>query len=99
MNCKKCGKVITITTIEGLCMECWPESYREKNPPTMYGWVCPRCGAVNSPFSLKCDCPPPIRTWTGASSDCIIHSFDMNGVCVICGYKCPPIQVTEGGGE
>lgn len=31
----------------------------------MYGWICPRCGAVHSPFELRCNCPPPVRTWTG----------------------------------
>ena len=68
MNCEKCGKEMVTTTIDGLCMECWAESYREKTPPAMYGWICPRCGAVHSPFDLRCDCPPPVRTWISSST-------------------------------
>ena len=34
----------------------------------MYGWICPRCGAVHSPFDLRCDCPPPVRTWISSST-------------------------------
>lgn len=68
MNCEKCGKEMTTTTIDGLCMECWSEGYREKNHPAMFGWVCPRCGAVHSPFDMRCDCPPPTRTWTSSGT-------------------------------
>lgn len=46
----------------------WAESYREKTPPAMYGWICPRCGAVHSPFDLRCDCPPPVRTWISSGT-------------------------------
>ena len=32
----------------------------EINPtPAIYGWICPRCGVVHSPFVMYCDCPPP----------------------------------------
>ena len=24
--------------------------------PTQYGWICPRCGRVNSPLTTSCDC-------------------------------------------
>ena len=34
----------------------------------MYGWICPRCGAVHSPFELRCDCPPPVRTWISSGT-------------------------------
>ena len=34
----------------------------------MYGWICPRCGAVHSPFDLRCDCPPPVRTWISSGT-------------------------------
>ncbi len=30
--------------------------------PLMYGWICPRCGTVHSPFVTRCDCPPPTKT-------------------------------------
>jgi len=40
----------------------------ERMPPAMYGWICPRCGAVHSPYSTACHCLPPVRTWTGTST-------------------------------
>lgn len=40
----------------------------ERMPPAMYGWICPRCGAVHSPYSTACHCLPPARTWTGTST-------------------------------
>jgi len=42
----------------------------EVNQPIiqMYGWICPRCGAVHSPFELRCDCPPPVRTWISSGT-------------------------------
>jgi hypothetical protein len=24
-----------------------------------FGWACPRCGQVNSPYKMHCDCLPP----------------------------------------
>lgn len=24
----------------------------------MYGWICPRCGGGNSPYSTRCPCVP-----------------------------------------
>jgi uncharacterized OB-fold protein len=41
--------------------------------PLMYGWICPRCGTVHSPFTIQCGCPPPTRTWTGTSTEEIIN--------------------------
>ncbi len=35
------------------------------------GWVCPRCGAGNSPLSMRCDCvpmPAPVITVTCAGA-------------------------------
>jgi hypothetical protein len=40
----------------------------DRMPPAMYGWICPRCGAVHSPYSTACHCLPPVRTWTGTST-------------------------------
>ena len=26
------------------------------------GWICPRCGKVNAPFAMSCDCKPSLRS-------------------------------------
>ena len=38
--------------------------------PTNYGWICPRCGAVNAPHITQCPCAgwqppqyPPVGPW------------------------------------
>ena len=33
----------------------------------MNGWLCPRCGTVNSPHVPKCDCSPPTITTAGTN--------------------------------
>ncbi len=66
MKCLQCGK--ELTTGDGLnliCQEC-----EQKNKQTaIYGWTCPRCGKVNSPFVLQCDCPPPTKTWNSTTTE------------------------------
>lgn len=34
----------------------WEPSNLPAKPYMAYGWVCPRCGAVNAPYRDKCDC-------------------------------------------
>lgn len=37
--------------------------------PVQYGWVCPKCGIVNSPSSLTCPCSYENQTtWTSNSN-------------------------------
>lgn len=65
MNCLDCGKELTTADPLGhwLCREC--EQKRKTPPaPMMYGWICPRCGKVHSPYSTVCDCIPPSTTST-----------------------------------
>lgn len=26
------------------------------------GWICPRCGKVNAPFAMSCDCKPSSKS-------------------------------------
>jgi len=52
-------------------IECgmFKEDNKEKeNKSPMMGWICPRCGKVNSPFIPECDCPPPIKITTDSGS-------------------------------
>lgn len=28
-------------------------------PPSLIGWICPRCQTVHSPFIPQCGCQPP----------------------------------------
>jgi len=35
--------------------------------PAMFGWECPRCHMVHSPFVQQCWCPP--STWVLSSGD------------------------------
>ena len=35
----------------------------------LFGWICPRCQKVHSPFDLTCDCPPPYIVSTGSSTE------------------------------
>jgi hypothetical protein len=30
--------------------------YIHFTPPTQYGWVCPKCGRVNAPMMMTCQC-------------------------------------------
>jgi hypothetical protein len=68
MKCLKCGKELTVMAGDGytgICKNC-----KDEVPKSfLYGWICPRCGKVHSPFSTKCDCPPNFRVWTGTTTD------------------------------
>ena len=62
------------------------------------GWICPRCGKVNAPFIVSCDCKPD-GPFSNANSKCgcgCEHEWNIigewsntvgNGVTLIC-KKC-----------
>lgn len=69
-HCSKCGHQLSSSAddfMNGLCSLCKAESVKVQ--PLFYGWICPRCGVVHSPFSTQCNCPPPVNVSTGASTD------------------------------
>lgn len=55
------------------------------------GWICPRCGKVNAPFILKCDCKPD-EIVSNAYSECLcdwghhwrIMNIVSDGITYIC---------------
>lgn len=51
------------------------------------GWVCPRCGRVNAPYLIHCDCKPTYGTcnhqWVLTNEDTIGTHYQ----CKICGER------------
>lgn len=69
MKCTMCGNEMTSTGDDyssGVCFNCKWNKPPQQAP--LYGWICPRCGTVHSPFVLTCGCPPPTITWTGINT-------------------------------
>lgn len=69
-TCSKCGGYIKSLTSGGICENCGHklstsdfiqhtskttlEPNKENSPSGLYGWICPKCGAVMSPFERCC---------------------------------------------
>lgn len=53
MYCPVTGKMCQSTGCGNRCMM---QQYPPK--PIQYGWECPRCHKIHSPYSLTCDCQP-----------------------------------------
>jgi len=64
--CFKCGKplgtVYYVVDDQPWCQECYLRFQKETTPAYSQGWICPRCGRVNSPYVSQCSCSPTIRT-------------------------------------
>lgn len=69
MKCIKCGKEVETITLDGMCEDCWSKQLEKEYPSAMYGWICPRCGIVHSPFVQQCGCPPPIKYSNGMNTE------------------------------
>ncbi len=60
-ECKDCGHLFTLPR-EDPNKETMPTlTIPNKELVIKYGWVCPRCGKVNSPFTKQCNCGPEKR--------------------------------------
>ena len=68
-HCTKCGGLVyddgslCIPSPKHFC--CCPIDIRYSNPH--YGWTCPRCFKVHSPYSIGCDCMVNSMTSAGFS--------------------------------
>ena len=61
------------------------------------GWICPRCGKVNAPFAMSCDCKPSSASnfskELGYDNMNCQHDWESMTVCAdtaVCGtwFKC-----------
>jgi len=66
MKCCQCGTELTQDEMQStacVCNNCRNGKYlMTPKPGTFgnYGWICPRCGKVHSPYSTVCDCSPVV---------------------------------------
>lgn len=47
------------------------EQVNYKEEELKVGWLCPRCGKINSPFVQQCNCSPFICRYTKSDSPTI----------------------------
>lgn len=63
-----------------------PEKKRESQPLT--GWICPRCGMGNSPFTKQCDCTPDM--WPGYIQTTTTYNTDGDNIDQVDETPIPP---------
>ena len=73
MRCRVCNKVLDPFSDDTLAEMCWEHSSSNPNnkvdKSSLYGWICPRCMAVHSPFVLRCDCPASYITKSNTNTE------------------------------
>ena len=52
--CEKCGRYKTISDTSSI----WKCDCEQNLSGGLYGWLCPKCGRGNSPFTTTCPCQP-----------------------------------------
>ena len=68
-KCIYCGAGLTTGDADLMCTSCRMKRQLSGEIPYLYGWICPRCQKIHSPFSLTCDCPPPYIVSTGSTTE------------------------------
>jgi DNA-directed RNA polymerase subunit RPC12/RpoP len=75
MKCLNCGSELQTGDTDMNCSKC-RANMNQNN--ILYGWICPRCGKVHSPYSTQCDCPP-----SSIISNSVTYTYTLN--CDKCG--------------
>lgn len=63
------------------------------------GWICPRCGKVNAPFAMSCDCKPSAKSNFSDEGNCqhdwksATCGYDTSGCWTL--FKCSKCGVTK----
>lgn len=98
MRCSVCNAVVmTMTGGNYYCPTCH-SFYEFKNcdmpfPHVVrYGWICPRCGKVNSPDTHSCDCSSGETTITKGSTISVPDDIKISLSGTIIGGSAPEIR-------
>src|SRR5262245_47612425 len=71
--CRKCGGILVGSIQITSDFFCQGHSANnnsiEHTPP--FGWECPRCHTIHSPFKMSCDCAPPVVSKSSGETFCV----------------------------